>query len=828
MRYFFYNFNLINKLSFVFILSVIVSISFLGLYFDTFLQDTYFKSTKKRIYHGYERIFSDIQKIENELKKGIAFIQSDENLLASIDLVNNYQDKQNYNAILLDEEKKSIAKQLLDRVKLSLNDEIALYDKNSELIAFVVKEENGYFQCFTSYENGEMVRYIKHENELLYKKSETLRYRHMDFKHKAYYKESEIINESTVTYHYLNEEVVIKSHQGIYGNDNKSIAHIEMSHILGKTYLASLSSDLDMKIFITNNGEDVRGNNNLLNKEEIENINIKQTEKLYLGAATIKTQERDVYFIVSLDKATLTKTLYESRTKLVIILFVVVLLMLLIFRFLFTKILAKPIEKLMLQISKVEYGDYSKSEIISTGDELQSISKNINQLATAVQERENDLQKSREHLEYTAYHDALTDLPNSRLFSVKLSHALEVAKRNHSRVAVLFLDLDQFKQVNDTLGHNVGDELLKSVAQRLSKTLRSVDTLARIGGDEFNILIENVQEIEDIELIVQKLINDFQSNFKFGEHEISSTVSIGVAVYPDDGKDSVMLIKHADLAMYKAKDMGRNNYSFFSNSLSEYIEDRIKRINALKYAISVQDEFFLLYQPKISMKTKKIVAVEALIRWNSASLGFIRPDEFITIAEETGLIIPIGDWVLRQACSDFVLLQKEGYLLEKISINMSGIQLQKCNMLESLEEIISEIGIKANQIEIEITESYIATNEQKAVNTLMELRNIGIDLAIDDFGTGYSSMSYLQKLPVTRLKIDKSFVDDLPHSGESVAVAKAIIALAKTFNLSITAEGVENENQLNFLDENGCDEIQGYYYSKPLTLDALREFCRAS
>ncbi|MFA6195488.1 MAG: EAL domain-containing protein [Sulfurimonas sp.] len=828
MKYFFRHFNLINKLSLAILLSVIVSISLLGIYFDTFLEDTYFKSTKKRINHGFERIFSDIQKIDYALKKGIMFIQSDENILASIDLVNNYQDKQNYNAILLDEEKKSIVKQLLDRVKLSLNNEIVLYDKNGELIAFVVKEENGYYLCFIAYENGEVVRYIKHESELEYKKCEKARYENINFNHQSYYEDSEIINKSIITYHNLNDEIFIKSHQNIYDNNKKLTAHIEMSYTVGKTYLASLSNDLDINIIMSHNQEYAQNSAHLLNKNEIENMTIAQTQNSYFGVATIRTQNSDIYFVASLDKATLTKTLYESRTKLLLILGVTILFTWLLFRLLFTKILAEPIKKLMLQISKVEQGDYSKSELIFTGDELQCISKNINQLASAVQERENDLQSSREHLEYISYHDALTDLPNRRLFNIKLSHALELAKRNRSKVAVLFLDLDQFKQVNDTLGHNIGDELLKAVSQRLSQTLRSSDTLARIGGDEFNILVENIEYIKEIEFIVQKLINDFAKHFTFGEYEISTTVSIGIAIYPDDGQDSNSLIKNADLAMYKAKDMGRNNYSFFSNSLSEYIEDRIKRINALKYAISVEDEFFLVYQPKVSTKTKKIVAVEALIRWNSSVLGFVAPDQFISIAEDTGLIIPIGDWVLKQACSDFVLLQKEGCLLEQISINMSGIQLQKSDMLKTLNKIIYETGIKANQIELEITESYIATNGQSALNTLIEFRKIGVDLAIDDFGTGYSSMSYLQKLPVTRLKIDKSFIDDLPYSGESVAVAKAIIALAKTFNLSITAEGVENEAQLNFLDEQGCDEIQGYYYSKPLKLDDLKEFCRLS
>ncbi len=828
MKSFFANLNLINKLSLVIVLSVFVSIGFLGLYFDAFLKDIYFQSTKKRIHHGFERIFSDIQKISYELGEGITFIENDENFLASIDLVNNYQNKQDYDAILLDEEKKSIVKQLLDRVKLSLNDEIMLYDKSGELMALVVKEPSGYYECFISYENGEIVRYAKNEHDTEYKKCDKMRYTHIDFNHKSYYNQKEVIDRSAITYHYLNNELLIKSHQSIQNSAKQVVAHIEMSHVVGKTYLASLSHDLDMNISLSSDSNDTQKSINLLNKSDIENTNIVQLEQSYLGEATIATQSENVNFMILLDKATLTKTLYENRTKLLLFLVVVILFMLLLFRFLFIKILAEPIKKLMVQISKIEQGDYSKSEYLFTNDELQSISKNINQLAMAVEEREHDLQRSRKHLEYISYHDALTDLPNRRFFSIKLNRALEMAKTYKKKVAVLFLDLDQFKQVNDTLGHNVGDELLVSVAHRLSQSLNNNDTLARIGGDEFNILIENVEDIKDVEAIVQALIHNFQESFVFGEYEISSTVSIGISIYPDDGQDIVSLIKNADLAMYKAKDMGRNNYSFFSSSFSEYIEDRIKRINALKYATLTHEEFFLLYQPKISMKTKKIVAVEALIRWNSASLGLVRPDDFITLAEDTGLILSIGDWVLRQACSDFVLLQNEGYLLEQISINMSGVQLQKSNMLQTLESVISQTGINANQIEIEITESYIAMNEQDAVDTLRELRNLGIELAIDDFGTGYSSMSYLQKLPVTRLKIDKSFIDDLPHSQESVAVAKAIIALAKTFNLAITAEGVENEEQLNFLDENGCDEIQGYYYSKPLSLADLKEFCKRS
>ncbi len=824
MRRFFSSFSLANKLSFGMILSVVITIGILGLYFDTFLQDTYYKTTKKRIHHGLDRIFSDITNINNELKKGIMFIQSDEILLASIDLINNYQDKEHYNAILLDEEKKSILKQLLDRVKLSLNNEIVLYDKNEELIAFVTKKEKRYYLCFISYENGKRVLYSKYENENIYKRYTEAEFKQIAFKHISYYPKADVNKKSAITYHYINNAILISSHQSIFDDNNKITAHIEMSHKLDNTYFTSIADDLDMSIIVSSDKKYAHNAYSLLSKDALENIFITQTPKVYFSVASLLTHNGNVYLVGLLNKATLITTLDENRTKLLLILSIAILFMMVVFRFLFTKGLANPIERLMQQISKIEQGDYSKSELVSTGDELETISKNVDQLAIAVKEREADLQKSQENLEYISYHDTLTDLPNRRLFNMRLAHALELAKRNNTKVAILFLDLDQFKQINDTLGHDVGDALLQAVSRRLNKTVRSVDTLARIGGDEFNILIENIKDVRDIEFIVQKLLNDFKKSFTCGEYEISTTVSIGISIYPDDGQESVTLVKNADLAMYKAKDLGRNNYSFFSHSLSEYIEDRIKRINALKYALDAKDEFSLHYQPKISMQTKKIVGIEALIRWNSSKLGFVRPDQFISLAEDTDLIIPIGEWVLKQACLDFVSLQKNGYLLDKISINISSVQLQNSNMLKTLKKTINETGIKPSQIELEITESYIAKNEQKILSTLIQLRSMGVDLAIDDFGTGYSSMSYLQKLPVTRLKIDKSFVNNLPDSKESVAVAKAIVALAKTFNLALTAEGVENKAQLNFLYEQGCDEIQGYYYSKPLSIDDLKIF----
>jgi len=495
-----------------------------------------------------------------------------------------------------------------------------------------------------------------------------------------------------------------------------------------------------------------------------------------------------------------------------------------VLRQLFHQGVADPLNRLMAQIARIETQDYTPLQALHTGDELETISKNINRLAGAVEERERSLQQSQRELERLSTHDPLTDLPNRRLFSQRLEHALKRSRRNRSRVALLFLDIDLFKQVNDTLGHHIGDELLRQVALRLRSNLRESDTLARIGGDEFNVLIEEVGTLHALEGVVFKLLEEFRRPYDCLGHEISSTVSIGVALSPDDGDDSITLIKHADLAMYQAKDSGRNSYHFFSRDLSEKLQERLDTTQALKAAIASQQELFLLYQPKIALNRHALSGIEALVRWQSPLYGLVNPADFIPLAEETGLIIPLGAWVLQQACSDFVALNRQGFDLDHISINVSSVQLRRSDMIATLRAVIAATGIRPGQIELEITESYIATGAADALGTLQRFRDMGIRLAVDDFGTGYSSMSYLKQLPITRLKIDKSFVDGLPGDPEDVAIASAIIALAKSFRLSITAEGVETPEQLAFLDAHKCDEAQGFLYAKPLDLDGLKRF----
>lgn len=810
-----------GKLAFILIAAIIILSVIIGLYFDHFLRDNFAKTTQERIDYAFHRFNLDLQKIENELKEGIAFIEDDEPLLASIELINVYQDKADYNAVLLDEEKKRLAEELLSRVKLSLNNDIALYDSHNELVAYVTKMPKGYFLTYVSFEEGKPVFYSRYENDSEYTCRPFESHWLLPYNHLAYYTKKDLLtNNGAITYHRSGNDLIIKSHQTLFGQDGtETIAHIEMSHYISTPYFLSLSKDLGVKV----------SSRSTLPEGTSLSVNTKKTlineiKNEFIGISSKNTLNGPVYIIAALDKSFLQSLLNENRITFFILIILITLLTLWILKMLFNRGVAQPLQSLMNQIEKIERQDYSNSAIVHTGDELEAISRSVQHLATTINERESALIASQQQLKYLSDTDPLTDLPNRRLFHILLQNGIKNAHQSDQSLGVVFLDLDQFKQVNDTLGHEIGDILLKEVALRLGQTLRSSDTLARIGGDEFNILIEDFNEQREIEPIVETILASFSSPFLCQDHEIRITASIGIALFPQDGESIQTLIKNADMAMYLSKDKGRNRYSFFTQDLADHIEEKGILIRALKTAMDRNDEFSLVYQPKVSASTGKIVAVEALIRWNSSELGRITPDRFIPVAEETGIILALGAWILHQACSDFMLLRNEGKILEHIGVNVSSLQLQNDDFLNTLSDVLHQTKIDPNWLEIELTESYLATDADHAMSILRTLRDLNINIAIDDFGTGYSSMSYLQKLSITRLKIDKSFIDDLPLSSESIAITRAIIALANTFGLSITAEGVENHDQLCFLQDEGCHEIQGYYYSKPLTLNELKEF----
>jgi len=791
----------------------------IGFYLDSFLKENYLEETKKRVLHGFDRIVLNIKKKEEELAAGISFAQTDEMLVASLNLVNKYEEKNNYNHFLLDEEKKSITKNLLDKVKHSLNDSIAIYGADTELIAYVTKVDEDYTMHFVSYENGEKVLYSKAQKDREFVQRAYIEENTIAFKHTAFYKKD------TVSYHFFKNGLIIKGHNNIYEDDNTKVAgHIEMSSRLDTAYFATLSENLNIQISINNDTKNIVNATPLMQAERAKELVVEKTDTHYKAVMCMETHEGEIYFLAMLEKSLLQTKFEENRKKLFIILFFLMVAILLALRMIIQKSLQKPLELLMKQIEKIAQRDYTPSKVLYSGDELEVISKSVNTLATTISKRESELKASEENLFYLSNHDTLTGLPNRRFFTQRLEHAIKVAHRNKSKVAVLMLDLDEFKEINDSMGHDVGDKLLQRVAHRVLESLRSVDTFARIGGDEFYILIEQISSMTDIQRVIEKILEGFKEAFDVAGDELKVTASIGIAIYPENGEDALSLIKNVDLAMYKSKNKGKNSFSFFSQDLSQELHERMEWIAELKESVNTFDEFFLEYQPKVSCKSKKTVAVEALVRWKSKKFGLVPPSKFIPLAEETKIIITLGAWILEEACRNFVQLLREGFMLKQISVNVSSIQLRDSDMVETLYKVIKKTGIKPQQLELEITESYIATNQSRALQTLREIQAMGIGLAIDDFGTGYSSLSYLQKLPISRLKIDKSFVDHIPEKQEDVAIVRVILALAKTLGLQVSAEGVETQEQLTFLENESCDEIQGYYYSKPLCLEALKHF----
>jgi len=389
------------------------------------------------------------------------------------------------------------------------------------------------------------------------------------------------------------------------------------------------------------------------------------------------------------------------------------------------------------------------------------------------------------------------------------------SERYGNLTAIAFLDLDQFKFINDSLGHQVGDELLKITAQRLTSCLRESDTVARQGGDEFVLLLTDQPNEEAITQTMQRVLHEVSQPWKANDLDFQITCSIGLTLCPDDGRDAETLLKNADSAMYKAKELGRNNFQYFSAEMNTSVTDRLELLNRLRQAITNED-FVLHYQPKVSLASHRIVGAEALVRWNSAHSGMVSPASFIPLAEETGLIIPLGIWVLRTACRQNRAWQDAGYPPIPISVNLSPRQLARGDIVEVVKRILDETGLQAQYLELEITESVMTTDVEKSFALLTQLRALGVKISLDDFGTGYSSLSYLKRFPVDTLKIDQSFVRDIATDQDSGAIVKAILSLGRNLNLTVLAEGIETQDQFRFLLANGCDEGQGYLMSKPI------------
>ncbi len=445
------------------------------------------------------------------------------------------------------------------------------------------------------------------------------------------------------------------------------------------------------------------------------------------------------------------------------------------------------------------------------------------------------LVESEQRLYRMAYFDNLTELPNRLFFKEHLQHMIALAQRQNLKLGVLFLDLDGFKRINDTLGHHLGDLVLQATGERLRNSIRASDTLvrtgaaldglaiARLGGDEFTVLLSTIERNEDAATVAERIRLNLAQPLIFGDHELYTTTSIGITIYPDDGETADELLKNADLAMYYAKRSGGNMYRYFSAKMSETALQRLTLENQLRKAIE-RGELDLHYQPQLDVVTGKFCGLEALLRWDSHELGRISPAEFIPLAEETGLIVSIGEWVLRKACQQAKKLQDQNIPFNRMAVNVSAIQFLHKGFSSLVTKILAETGLKPDVLELELTESVLINDEDIVLNVLQSLKKIGVQLAIDDFGTGYSSLSRLKSFPIDRLKIDQGFVRNIEQDSDNAAIVVAVIAMAEGMDMKVIAEGVETDGQLAFLKNKRCNEVQGYLLSKPLPSAQIEEF----
>lgn len=449
---------------------------------------------------------------------------------------------------------------------------------------------------------------------------------------------------------------------------------------------------------------------------------------------------------------------------------------------------------------------------------LQEANANLVIASIEAQKLTEQVQIAKADLDHLAHHDVLTGLPNRILLQDRLNQAIELAHRQGRQVAVLFMDLDHFKYINDSLGHAIGDRLLQSVTQRLTASVRHSDTVCRQGGDEFIILLAQVEHAEDAALSAQKILTALLPPHLIDGHSLHIDVSIGISVYPIDGEDADTLIKHADLAMYYVKENGRNHYKFFEPAMNARAVQRQSVEASLRLALE-RDEFILYYQPKINLRSGTIVGVEALIRWQHPQLGLLLPAQFVRIAEDSGLILPIGRWVLRQACLQARRWQQAGLPPITIAVNTSALEFRAEDFLESIRNTLTEIGLEPRFLELELTESVLMRDVESTDSVLQALAELGVKLAVDDFGTGYSSLSYLQQFPIDTLKIDQSFVNQITSNSGDAAIVSAVIGMGKSLKHSVIAEGVETSEQYAYLRDQLCDEGQGYYFGYPVPAD---------
>lgn len=479
----------------------------------------------------------------------------------------------------------------------------------------------------------------------------------------------------------------------------------------------------------------------------------------------------------------------------------------------FTKLIDKPEETICYRVRRK---DDTYIWLESNSKAIRDPESNETKEIIAVSRDITKRKESEERLLYLANYDSLTGLPNRALFRDRLRRSVARAQRNETKVALFFIDLDRFKNINDSLGHHAGDQLLRSVSRRLKQYARKGDTIARLGGDEFTVILEGIKDPEDASIVAEKILELMEPQFKLDGHNVVVTPSIGITVFPDDASDMRSLLKNADTAMYRSKDKGGNCFQFYTSDMNAKAYEYLVLENDLRHALE-REEFRLFFQPQIDLHTQNIIGVEALLRWEHPERGLLNPEEFIPFAEETGLVEPIGSWVLEKACKEAKQWQNLGLPAVRVAVNLSMRQFVAQDFVGHVANILKETELDADFLELEITERFLAHDVDQAEEILRDLHRLGVQLSVDDFGTGYSSLSYLKRYPLNTLKIDKSFVQDISTENDGKTIVEAIIAMGQSLKLNVIAEGVETDEQTCFLRAHSCDWVQGYLFSRPLS-----------
>lgn len=478
--------------------------------------------------------------------------------------------------------------------------------------------------------------------------------------------------------------------------------------------------------------------------------------------------------------------------------------------------------------------DYKSRIELSSDDEIGDLAEAFDHMLDQIEHRDNhlekqvrqrtaELEKLADEFRHRAFHDSLTGLPNRALLNERFSSIISHAKRTKTLIGTLLLDLDNFKTINDTLGHDFGDELLKLIAHRIQTVIRGEDIISRIGGDEFVIMVQDISSPDDLEKIAQNILTELRKDIVLFDQRIKSSVSIGGALYPTDGKDLLTLKRNSDLAMYSAKESGKNQYRLFGKDMTDTSNQRLVVQNDLQSAIE-KGELEVFYQPKVDTSSQIVSGCEALVRWHHPQEGFLNPDEFIPFAEENGLIKPLDHYVINNVCQQISKWKEQGLISVPVAVNLSGLHFQNEEILAILERALKESNINSEMLEIELTEAILIDDPDRALNILKKIRAMNIKVSLDDFGTGYSSLSYLRSLPIDIVKLDKSFIDRIAKNPQDLAITQGIVTLAKSLNLGVVAEGVESEEQLSLLKKMECEQVQGYFFSKPCPADSIQKW----